>query len=438
MDIIVSNSSVITVLGAAPIPVKPQKETEVQNILGTSKYASWGDDNLLPFAMLKNIEKDNVIFQSVQFNIASHFGNGLTYYREIKTKNGIEKDYSAIPEVEDWMEANELNAVFTEMVGDYEKLGNRVVSFVKNGKGDKIARILRKDASWCRWEVQDSKSRTINNMLYNANWERDQQNTYGDTFPVIDTFDPISSLTKLFATKNEVIYRSKMFTTNRYYYELANVEVIMNSGNLEMKDKLKAAYKSLIENTLGVAYHIKVTDEYCKKQIKKDEHAKWETDPEFRVGVLEKIKDKIDTWLIGVTKRGRSMLTVKYRNGKGELEDGIEIVPLDDSIKQDKWLPTMQQYHAESYNAMEVDPSNTGISNKNDGMNSGSEKKNAFFNQKATLGVDRLYTLMPLYFVARFNGWTKAYPGFKWEVLDEYPHLSTDSTTTKPTQTNAN
>lgn len=27
---------------------------------------------------------------------------------------------------------------------------------------------------------------------------------------------------------------------------------------------------------------------------------------------------------------------------------------------------------------------------------------------------------MPFYTVARFNGWTKNYPGFTWEVQDEY------------------
>lgn len=422
-DIVVGDFSVITVTGAAPIVAVPTKEVIIEQTPNTLKYAMWGDDNLAPIHMLKNIEKDTVIFQSSQFNIASHYGSGLTYYREKRTKFGIEEDYSSISEIDDFIEANELNAVFCESVQDYEKIGNRIVSFLPNAGRDKIARILRKDAAWSRWEVQDKASRKVKQLYYNADWERDHDNKNGDTFPVLDMFDPIGDLTKRIKTGREFIFRNKVFTSNRYYYELANVEVIMNSGNIEMKDKLKAAYKALIDNSLGIAYHIKVTNEYCLKQIPKADYSKWETEPGYRSEVLKRIKEKIDKFLTGVDNQGKSILSVKYRNDKGELEDGIEIQTLDNTIKADKWLPSMQQYHAESYNAMEVDPSNTGISNKNDGMNSGSEKKNAFFNNKATLDIDRLYTLMPFYFVARFNGWTKQYPGFKWKVMDHHPEI---------------
>lgn len=439
-DIVVGEFSVLTVLGAAPIVAAPAKEVVVEQLPNTLPYALWGDDNLAPIHMLKNIEKDTVIFQSSQFNIASHYGSGLDYVREIRTKNGIELDYTSIPEIDDFIEANDLNAVFCETVHDYEKIGNRIVSFLPNKKRDLIARVIRKDAAWGRWEIQDKASRKVKQLYYNADWERDFNNKNGDKFPVLDVFDPIGDLTKRIKTGNEFVFRNKVFTSNRYYYELANVEVIMNSGNIEMKDKLKAAYKALIDNSLGIAYHIKVTDEYCKKQIAKADEAKWESDPAFRYDVQKKIKEKIDKFLTGVQSQGKSILSVKYRNGKGELEDGIEIVTLDNSIKADKWLPSMQQYHAESYNAMEVDPSNTGISNKNDGMNSGSEKKNAFFNNKATLDIDRLYTLMPFYFVAKFNKWTEKYPGFKWRVIDNYPLVQSADlkpTTDKPT-TDAN
>jgi hypothetical protein len=61
-------------------------------------------------------------------------------------------------------------------------------------------------------------------------------------------------------------------------------------------------------------------------------------------------------------------------------------------------------------------------------MNSGSEKKNAFYNTVATMGIDRLNTLNPFFFVAKFNGWTKKYPGFTWAVEDtpEITHGNTN------------
>lgn len=442
VDIITSGISVMTVEGSLTVdPKRIPKENLVERLNGNTAWAGWGEDNLLPKRILHEIERDTVIFQSTQFNIASHYGFGLNYYREIRTKDGIEKDYTEIPEVADWIEENDASSVFCELVNDYERLGNRIVSCVLDLGRNKIARLLRKDMSWSRWGKQSQTSKRVEKLYVNSDWEGDANNKYGSEFNVLDVFDPIKHLEQLAAkesTGNEFVLRSKMFTTGRYYYEFANPEVIINSGNIEMKDKLKAAYKSLLDNSLGVAYHIHVTEEYCLKQIKSSEESKWKSDPEFRASVQKKIKDKIDKWLTGPANQGKSILTVSYRNDKGELEDGVSITTLDDKIKQDKWLPSMQQYHAESYNAMEVDPSNTGISNKNDGMNSGSEKKNAFFNQKATLGVDRLYTLAPFYTVAKYNGWTKNYRGFKWEVMDEFPHLQPDNSKQTKPATDAN
>lgn len=425
VEYIADGVSIIELGASANLEVNPKRihqEVQMQRNSTSTLWMPWGSDNLLPARIIAEVEKDPVIFSSNEFNKSSHFGAGLGYYRKIKTKNGIEKDYSAITEIEDWMEENDINNLFLELITDHETLGNRIASFVLNNGRTKIARMLRKQAAWCRWGKQNAKTKKIDTMYYSSDWSRNDQSMI-DIYEVLDAFDPIGHL-QYFAdresTGNEFVFRSKVITTNRFYYELANAEVIMNSGNLEMIDLLKTAYKALLNNSLGVAYHIKVTDEYCKKRIKKADEAKWNSEPEFRQKVLKDIKDMVDKWLTGAENKGKSLISVKFRNEKGEQEDGIEITTLDDKLQQNKSIATIQQYHAESYNAMGVDPSNTGIANKNDGMNSGSEKKNAFFNQKATLGVDRMCTLMPFYTVARFNGWTKNYPGFTWEVQDEY------------------
>jgi hypothetical protein len=404
---------------------KLPKESQIERQSLTQKWASWGDDNLLPNRIIEAVQKDEVVFQSNEFNKASHYGSGLNYYIEERTKDGIIKNYSAIPEVDEWIEENDANALFLEMIEDYETVGNWFASIVLNKGRTKAARLLRKQATWCRWAKQDTITRLVDTMYYNSDWAQNAQE-YIQEFKVLNHFSPIKHLEQLAASGsgNEFIYRTKTFTANRFYYDLANVEVLINSGNLEMKDLLKAAYKSLTKNSLGVAFHIEVTEEYCKRRVNAADMKKWETDATFRTEILAAIKKEVDEWLTGPANQGKTLLTMKFMNNRTQqYESGVTVTALDDKVKQDKWLPSMQQYHAETYNAMGVDPSNTGISNKNDGMNSGSEKKNAFFNNKATLGIDRLNTLMPFQFVARFNGWTKNYKGFKWEVMDEYPHL---------------
>ena len=419
---------------------KLPKDNLIERQTLAQKWAIWGDDNLLPIRILEQVQKDEVVFQSNEFNKASHYGSGLNYFIEERTKEGIIKNYEAIPEVDDWIEENDANAVFLEMIEDYETIGNWFASIVLNKGRTKAARLLRKQAAWCRWQKQDPSTRLVDKMYYNSNWEL-AADAYLQEFKVLNHFDPIKHLETLAkgSANTEFIYRTKTFTANRYYYDLANVEVLMNSGNLEMKDMLKAAYKSLTKNSLGVAYHIEVTEEYCKRRVNAADLKKWETDANFRTNILKAIKDEVDKWLTGPSNQGKTMLSMKFLNNRNQTyESGVTITPLDDKVKQDKWLPSMQQYHAETYNAMGVDPSNTGISNKTDGMNSGSEKKNAFFNNKATLGIDRLNTLMPFQFVARFNKWTENYKGFKWEVIDEYPHLDLTVNNNKKTTPPAN
>lgn len=438
---LVGGFSIIELKASANLDVevsKLPKESKVERYNMVQKWAEWGDDNLLPIRIITAVQKDEVVFQSNEFNKASHFGSGLNYYIEERTKEGIIKNYQSIPEVDDWIEENDANALFLEMVEDYETLGNWFASIVLNKGRNKAARLLRKQAAWCRWARQDDKTRLVDTLYYNANWEFTSD---ADLIPykVLNHFDPIKHLKTLAenGTVNEFIYRTKTFTANRYYYDLANVEVLINSGNLEMKDLLKAAYKSLTKNSLGVAYHIEVTEEYCKRRVSANDLTKWETDATFRTGILKEIKEEVDKWLTGPANQGKTLLTMKFINKqKMVYESGVTITALDDKVKQDKWLPSMQQYHAETYNAMGVDPSNTGISNKTDGMNSGSEKKNAFFNNKATLGIDRLNTLMPFQFIARFNEWTTKYKGFKWEVVDEYPHLDIAPNSNKKTTEN--
>lgn len=430
--------SIIELKGSALTDVnrkKVKQDNQIDRYNGAYKWASWGDDNQLPARIVEAIEKDEVVFQSNEFNISSHYGAGINYYKEERKPEGIIKNYTAIPEVDEWIEENDANAVFLKFVHNYETLGNKMASVVLNRGKSKIARLLAKEMAWCRWGKQNTNNYNKVDKLYvNSNWQQNLE-TFIQEFTVLNDFDPVSDLqSRLSGAESEFILRSKPFTTNRYYYDLANVEVLINSGNLEMKDLLKAAYKSLLKNQLGVAYHIEVTEEYAKRRVSAKDMTKWDSDAEFRKEILTAIKKEVDDWLSGPDNQGKTLLTMKFLNKqKMTYESGVTITPLDDKVKQDKWLPSMQQYHTETYNAMGVDPSNTGIANKNDGMNSGSEKKNAFFNQKATLGVDRLNTLAPFGFVARFNGWTKKYPGFKWEVLDEYPHLEMTPNSNKPT-----
>jgi hypothetical protein len=395
------------------------KDTLVEKISNIDPYVAWGDDNLLPTRIIKEIGKDEVVFRSNEFNKATHIGAGFTYAREIRTKEGSTFDFTPIPEVDEWMEDNDCQRLLLEFVEDYETLGNIVPTVVLSKNRKSVARILRKQMSWCRWEKQNPKSRLVENVYVNADWE--SYKAFDNIIiPVLDVNFPVDDLLSKGAGF-EFVYRLKPIASGRYYYDMANVEVLMNSGAFEIRDMVKAFHKSRLKNGLGAAFHIRVTNSYLETRVKPDQIDKLKTDPEFRRSVLKTIKDEIDKWLSGPDNQGKTLITTDFReqlkNGY-EYVSGVTITKIDTSLQVDGWITSTQQMQAQNFLAMGVDPSTIGISNQKDGMNSGSEKKNAFYNSQATMHIDRVNTLAPFYFAARFNGWTKKYPGFKWIIQD--------------------
>ncbi len=436
--IIAGDHSIIKITGASydVDQKKFPKETKIEKQTSIEPFIHWGDDNLLPDRINKEIGKDEVIFRSNEFNKSTHLGSGLNYLLEKRSAKGFEYDFSSIPEVDDWIAANNAQRLFLEFVEDYETLGNIMPAMILSKDRSQVAMMLRKQAAWSRWEKQNPSSRKVENLHYNSDWE----SYYKDDTIIIPALDVNFAKEDLEARTSgfEFIYRMKPIASKRFYYDMANVEVLMNSGNLEMRDMVKAFHKSRLKNGLGATFAIEVTEKYLLTRLAKENQTKWDTDVNLRRTTLQEVKTEVDKFLMGPDNQGKTMITTLF---KEQMKSGYEYVPgvvikkIDTTMEVAGWLPTLQQIQAQSFIAMAVDPSNIGISNQKDGMNSVSEKKNAFYNQVATLHIDRVTTLSPFAFAARFNGWDKKYPGFKWFVQDaeEIPHGNTEKP--KPSKT---
>lgn len=66
-----------------------------------TQYMPWGGDNLMPYYILKMIEKDETLSTCQMFNAEVCYGSGLNY-------NSVNCDTSAKEEIEDFLLANSL------------------------------------------------------------------------------------------------------------------------------------------------------------------------------------------------------------------------------------------------------------------------------------------------------------------------------------------
>lgn len=271
--------------------------------------------------------------------------------------------------------------------------------------------------AWCRLERQDKATKKINNLLYNADWSNYQEK---DTIaiPVLDAQFPLDDLIARSGKNYNMIYRLPVTSGNRYYYDLSPVEVLMNSEWLTVSNMVPKVMKSLMKNLLGVKFILYINESYFHWKYGESEWKKMSA--KSKDGKRKEVKKVVDDYLSGELNQGKTLLAGEvYINGNKQ--PGIRIEAIDDKLKQGAWIPEGQEAAANIFYGMGVDPSTIGISNNAGKLNSGSEKKSAFWNTQATLFNERIVTLAPWYFISRVNNWNKKYAQYgrlKWGYAD--------------------
>lgn len=121
-------------------------------------YVPWGGDNQMPFDIIGLIEKDETLATCQLFNAEVCFGSGLQY--NCDTASSAVKSA-----VDDFTLDNDLAAYFLGVCQDFKHFGFAVSVIILNADGNKVVRLLRKEACYCRFAPAD-KSGRIPSILY--------------------------------------------------------------------------------------------------------------------------------------------------------------------------------------------------------------------------------------------------------------------------------
>lgn len=430
IGIITGASSVLS--AKSDKPVKPTSANVEKSTSGDA-WVGWGDDNNLPNRVMEEFGKNEILFRANEFNKSVHGGAGIEFYKEVKDKTGKYIEYFDDAEIEDFFLENEVNnGLHKAFVEDYENLGNIFPELVLTNDRQKIARIFRQHASWGRWEKQDKTKREVMNLLVNSDWETLKKDDTL-TIPALNTNFPLMDLQTRTSGFN-FIQHIKPITTGRYYYEMCNCEVLINSQTLDIATDLKRTLRAILKNQATLKWHIEITDEYLQFKYGRTAYAKMQDDPNAYAEALKSAKDEIDTYLTKPENAGKTLVTgCYYKNG--DKVPYVTITSLKNQLEKGVWIPDQEFAANAIYQGMGVDASSVGgFSNQNRTMNSGSEKKNSFEISNATFFGDQQITLAPLVFAARYNGWFKKYPNLKFRVMpNETSAIKQDVSQTKPT-----
>ena len=106
-------------------------------------YIPWGGDNNLPYHILDLIESDETLSTCQQFNAEVCYGSGLRYNVDESTK-------AVKQEVEDFLLDNAVAQYWLGVCHDFKHFAFCVSVIILNAEGNKVVRLIRKEACYCR------------------------------------------------------------------------------------------------------------------------------------------------------------------------------------------------------------------------------------------------------------------------------------------------
>ena len=139
----------------------------------SSIWSPWGDDNLFPQNVLKDLETNSIALRALEKRKTVHYGRGILAYRDkgIDSLGAPVREVVKDPEVVDFLKINHLNFQWIDLIGSLEIFANGWIEFILNKNKDKINKVFVKDPAYCRHGKMDSQKPTrIPFLFYSAQW----------------------------------------------------------------------------------------------------------------------------------------------------------------------------------------------------------------------------------------------------------------------------
>jgi hypothetical protein len=403
--------------------------TVVTQEYDSQPWSYWGDDNLFPQNVQKDLELNSIALRALEKRKNVHYGRGIIAYRNaVDEVTGEEKKTKVTDqEVLEFFRINRVNLQWIDLIGSLEIFANGFVEFITNKAGNKINRVFIKDPTYCRWERMDETTARIKNLYYSAIWDK-APSTENRTLAKIACFDP-------YRIKDDGTYPDKTFiypvfykSFNKSYYHLAVWNGVRSGGWMDIANKVPKLKLAIMHNQMTIKYHVEIPNDYFSKRFPSGD---------FTVAMREqKRKEKeeeLNKFLTDVENSGKSLVTYHFYDQVMKTTfPGWKINVIDNKLKDDAYLPDSQAANSEILFAIGVDPSligGSGVPGGKLGAGSGSDKREAFWMLNAEMGPYRQISLDPLYFVRDFNG---------WDPTIEFDYVTVDTSQTQdkhPTKT---
>jgi len=397
-----------------PIPIS-DKSKDYRGVV------PWGSDNKLPIDIVEIVEKNPIASPSIEHKIDVAYGSGVKYGKLDEKGEFVEateeEKIAAYKEVNVFFDDNDISGLYAELISDLTWFYNGFVELITDiNKPDqrKIVEISAKEAMYSRLESANPKTGMVENHFYSAVWPNKPKEDEFTATPVLWSKNPTRELKKRIGRlegdnnkkKDEKKYRYilpiKLPYPGRNYYPRPYWYSIIESGWLEFANKIPEFKKAFMLNSISIAYHIEIHEDYFKNIFTKEAI----TTEKLQEARVKKEYKAIEDFLKGTENAGKTLITYYKMRHEQKIEiPEIKIHVIDKKIGGEYIEDSHEASSMIAY-AMRVHPSMIGvIPGKTSSNLSGSDKRELLRISQSLQKRLRDKLLSPLYLVKAINKW---------------------------------
>ncbi|GIM51885.1 hypothetical protein CAPN004_09150 [Capnocytophaga cynodegmi] len=407
-------------------PVKAKKSNSDSN-----KYVNWGDDNTYPQEFTRKLNKTGAAIGGLDVLVSAHFGLGFRLYQDSETKEGVtarERLRTSFPEINQFFKFCRWDITMAEIVEDFETYGIAFVEYLLSPNFQHITSIKRHQSAHCRLGVPQKKG-YVEKVYINTDWE-DLDEEITEEVPFFSDIHSVEILKTYCKEKNIrkfIVPVMRTLSTEKNYPKV-KWHSSFHNGWMDVVLSVPVFKKYMFENQLNVKFVIYIADDFFIHKFGVEDWRSMEKEEKEKH--RENTVKIIDEHMSGNKASGRSLISPFFRDQNGNLIKGIEVVPIDDKIKDGSFLPDATAGNSEILFPMGVDPCLLGAGipgGSGGGLNgAGSDKREAYTILSTRMPIRRIRTLEIFERIRDWNGWEPTlygnFPNINLTTLDKNPN----------------
>ncbi len=379
---------------------KEAEEISPRHVSDKVSYMPWGADDQMPYDIINLIESDETLSTCQMFNAEVCYGSGLVYQTDEMCKRNV------VNEVEEFFLDNDMASYFLGVCQDFKHFGFAVSVIILNEQGNKVVRVLRKEACYVRF-APANKEGVIPQVLY-ANWRNSVRAEQVEVIPLLNPQSPWTDLqTQVKKGKRKFAVVSRVPTPDSTYYPIPYYASLFKGKWYNIKQLIGVAKEAKLKNSAPIKYHIEIAKSFWSNIFK----AEGITDRVKQQERVNEEKDNIINFLTGMENSGKVLFSEFYVSPNGEEQHDVVINKIETDKEGGDWATDIIEAVNMMCFTMRVHSNLVGsVPGKSQTNNSGSDKRELYTIAQALQKPyhDLLFNVHRL--IIRFNKWDGAYP----------------------------